>query len=276
MGGSGGGWKRVEGEGLYRGKHASRELIRASTVSGFAKRENYSSVWGEEEEKEQTMAQMPRKTSNKVWRGLEGRFWGKESEIEREEMDRAEYGYGWRRNSSGSWRKEHHRVKAVSSSKDKKPKVESSPSLSRKRWKDDREKRSSSLRLSRRALFRSESQGLLVPRTQREEPTRRAHWVSSLDVGRGGLEIDKEEGVRPLRGKKEDKRLSSTASLFNLSRSQSLEGSCHSLSPLSSPSFSPSPPPRVPLQRSRSLRDLGRRVFGSMRSLSLKRKTSRK
>uniref|UniRef100_UPI003AAE40FC uncharacterized protein n=1 Tax=Centroberyx gerrardi TaxID=166262 RepID=UPI003AAE40FC len=271
----GGGWKRAEGEGLYRGKHASRELIRASTVSGFAKRENYSSVWGEEEENERTAAQTPRKTSNKLWRGFEGRLWGKEAEIQREEMDRAEYGYGWTRNNSGGWRKDHQRVKGMSSSKDKRPKVESSPSFSKKRGKDDREKRSSSLRLSRRALFRSESQGLLVPRAQREEPTRRAHWVSSLDVGRGGLEIEKEEGIRSL-GVKEDKRLSSTASLFNLSRSQSLEGSCHSLSPLSSPSFSPSPPPRMPLQRSRSLRDLGRRVFGSMRSLSLKRKTSKK
>ncbi|XP_026185968.1 mucin-5AC isoform X2 [Mastacembelus armatus] len=276
-GGSGGssGWKKVEGDGLYRGKHASHKLIRAATVTSYAKREDCSSVWAEEEHNERTAAQTPRKTSNKIWRGFEGRLWGKESESEREEMDRAEYGYGWRRNSVGSWRKEHRRVKTSSSSNDKRPKVDNSPIFSKRRGKEDGERRSSSLRLSRRALFRSESQGLLVPRNHQEEHSKRAHWVSSLDVGQGGLGISKDEGVRLLRAK-EDKRLSSTASLFNLSRSQSLEGSCHSLSPLSSPSYSPSPPPRMPLQRSRSLRDLGRRVFGSMRSLSLKRKPSKK
>ncbi|XP_023144901.2 mucin-2 [Amphiprion ocellaris] len=266
-------WKRGEGDGLYRGKHASHKLIRAATVSSYARREDYSSVWGEDEEKAQTAA---KKSSNKLWRGFEGRLWGKESESEKEEMDRAEYGYGWRRNSVGSWRREHRRAKASSSSGDKRPKVDNSPIFSKKRGKEDGERRSSSLRLSRRALFRSESQGLLVPRNHSEEPTKRSHWVSSLDVGPGGMGLSRDEGVRLLRAKGEDKRLSSTASLFNLSRSQSLEGSCHSLSPLSSPSFSPSPPPRMPLQRSRSLRDLGRRVFGSMRSLSLKRKPSKK
>ncbi|KAM7417555.1 hypothetical protein PAMA_017272 [Pampus argenteus] len=276
--GSSSGWKRVEGEGLYRGKHASHKLIRAATVSSYAKREDYSSVWGEEEEeeKERKASRTPRKTSNKLWRGFEGRLWGKESESEREEMDRAEYGYGWRRNSGESWRKEHWKVKTGSSSNDKHPKVEHSPIFSKKRGKEDGERRSSSLRLSRRALFRSESQGLLVPRNHSEESTKRAHWVSSVDVGQEDMGISKHEGVRMLRAKEEDKRLSSTASLFNLSRSQSLEGSCHSISPLSSPSFSPSPPSRMPLQRSRSLRDLGRRVFGSMRSLSLKRKPSKK
>ncbi|XP_047440977.1 mucin-17 [Mugil cephalus] len=271
-GGSGGGskWKRGEGEGLYRGKHASHKLIRAATVSSYSKRDDYSSVWVEEE------AQTSRKSANKLWKGFEGRLWGKESESEREEMDRAEYGYGWRRNSVGSWRREHRRMKASSSSGDKRPKVDNSPVYSKKRGKEDGERRSSSLRLSRRALFRSESQGLLVPRNYSEEPKKRQHWVSSLDVGQGGMGVSRDEGVRLLRAKEEDKRLSSTASLFNLSRSQSLEGSCHSLSPLSSPSFSPSPPPRMPLQRSRSLRDLGRKVFGSMRSLSLKRKPSKK
>lgn len=165
-------------------------------------------------------------------------------------------------------------MKAPSSSNDKRPKVENSPMFSKKRGKEEGERRSTSIRLSRRALFRSESQGLLVSRNHGEEPTKRAHWVSSLDVGQGGL--SKHEGIRLLRANEEDKRLSSTASLFNLSRSQSLEGSCHSLSPFSSPSFSPSPPPRMPMQRSRSLKDLGRRVFGSMRSLSLKRKPSKK
>ncbi|XP_034545463.1 uncharacterized protein si:ch211-168f7.5 [Notolabrus celidotus] len=271
-----GGWKRAEGEGLYKGKHASHKLVRAATVSSYAKREDYHSMWGEEEETEFSAAQTPnRKTSSKLMRGFEGRLWGKDSESEREEMDRVEYGYGWRRNSVGSWRKEHRKMKTSSRSNDKKPKVDNSPIFSKKRGKEDGERRSSSLRLSRRALFRSESQGLLMPRNQTEEPTKRAHWVSSLDVGQGGMYISKGEGVRLLRAKEEDKHLSSTASLFNLSRSQSLEGSCHSISPLSSPSFSPSPP-RMPLQRSRSLRDLGRRVFGSMRSLSLKRKPSKK
>uniref|UniRef100_A0A3P8Q2R0 Uncharacterized protein n=1 Tax=Astatotilapia calliptera TaxID=8154 RepID=A0A3P8Q2R0_ASTCA len=267
--------KRAEGDGLYRGKHASHKLIRAATVSSYAKREDYSSVWREEEEKLRAAAHTSNKSSSKLWKGFDGRLWSKESESEREEIDRAEYGYGWRTNSVGSWRREHRRVKA-SSSGDKRPKVDNSPVFSKKRGKDDGERRSSSLKLSRRALFRSESQGLLVPRNHSEEPTKRPHWVSSLDVGHGGMGIRKDEGVRLLRAKEEDKRLSSTASLFNLSRSQSLEGSCHSLSPLSSPSFSPSPPPRLPLQRSRSLRDLGRKVFGSMRSLSLKQKSSRK
>ncbi|KAK7922418.1 hypothetical protein WMY93_009320 [Mugilogobius chulae] len=133
------------------------------------------------------------------------------------------------------------------------------------------ERRSSSLRLSRRALFRSESQGLLVPR-HNDESVKRGLWVSSLDVGQGSAR--KDEGMRLLR-RREDKGLSSTASLFNLSHSESMDGSCQSMSPLSSPSFSPSPPRRT-LQRSRSLRDLGKKVFGSMRSLSLKRKPSKK
>ncbi|KAK5896970.1 hypothetical protein CesoFtcFv8_010079 [Champsocephalus esox] len=230
----------------------SAECGRNSTVSSYAKREDYSSAWAEEQEQEQPVAQTPRKTSNKLWRGFEGRLRGKESECEKEEMDRAEYGYGWRSNSVGSWRREGRRVKAPSSSNDKRPKVENSPMFLKKRGKEEGERRSTSIRLSRRALFRSESQ----------------------DVGKGGL--SKHEGIRLLRANEEDKRLSSTASLFNLSRSQSLEGSCHSLSPFSSPSFSPSPPPRMPMQRSRSLKDLGRRVFGSMRSLSLKRKPAKK
>lgn len=269
-----GGWKRAEGEGLYRGKHASHQLVRAATVSSYAKRENYSSIWGEE--REQSAVRTPRKTSSKIWKGFEARLWGKDSESDKEEMDRAEYGYGRRRNSIESWRKEHQRLKGSSSGNDRRSKIQNSPMFSKKRGKEDGERRSSSLKLSRRALFRSESQGLLVPWSHGEETTKRAHWVSSLDVAHGGLYVSRDEAVRLLSTKGGDKRLSSTASLFNLSRSQSLEGSCHSLSPLSSPSFSPSPPSRMSLQRSRSLRDLGRKVFGSMRSLSLKRKPSKK
>ncbi|KAL0176063.1 hypothetical protein M9458_028393, partial [Cirrhinus mrigala] len=91
------------------------------------------------------------------------------------------------------------------------------------------EKESSSLRL--------ESQGILEPHSQKRESNHRA--------GRGS------ERARNL-VRKEEKHHSSTASLFHLSRSQSLEGSSHSLSPLSSPSLSPSPPPSAPLTRSRS------------------------
>ncbi|KAM4732934.1 LOW QUALITY PROTEIN: uncharacterized protein FYW61_008555 [Anableps anableps] len=276
-GGSEGGsrWKKVERDGLYRGKHASHKLVRAATVSSYAKREDYSSVWAEDGEKVRSAAHTP-KSSGKLWKGFEGRLWGKESESEKEEMDRAEYGYGWSRGSIGSWRREHRRAKGSSGGADRKPKVDHSPIFSRSRGKEDGERRSSSLRLSRRSLFRSESQGLLVPRTTGRSRQRGGHWVSSFDVAQGGMGTSRDEGVRLLRAKEEDKRLSSTASLFNLSRSQSLEGSCQSLSSLSSPSFSPSPPPRMTLQRSRSLRDLGRKVFGSMRSLSLKRKPSKK
>ncbi|CAL8327996.1 unnamed protein product [Gadus morhua 'NCC'] len=278
-GGAGGGWRRSEGEGLYRGRHASRELVRASPVSSYAHRDNYGSTWGEDErgegEPRPREASAPKRTSGRLWRGWDGRLWGRESDDDREEVDRAEYGYGWSR--SGSWRRECRRGQPMTGScKEKRPTVDSSPSSSSAaaKGKGGWEKRSSSLRLSR-TLFRSESQGLLVPRARRQEPLRATPWVSSLDVARARLQLEPEDGVRPLDGDG-DKRLSSTASLFNLSRSQSLEGSCQSLSPpLSSPSFSPSPPPRT-LQRSRSLRDLGKRMFGSMRSLSLKKRSSKK
>ncbi|XP_061644179.1 uncharacterized protein si:ch211-168f7.5 [Phyllopteryx taeniolatus] len=261
---SGGSWNRVEGDGLYRGKHGSHMLIRAATVSSYAKREEYGSAWCEDEETASC-----RKT-NKLSRAFEGRLWGKDTQ--REEMDRAEYGYGWTRTIGG--RGEQRRVKVAPCAQDKRPKVESSPVFSKKRGKEGGEKRSSSVRMSRRSLFRSESQGLLVPHNQ-DKSTRQSNWVSSFDVGQSAMTAGRDEGARLLSAN-EDKHLSSTASLFNLSCSQSFESSSHSLTPLSSPSFSPSPPPRLPLQRSRSLRDLGRRVFGSMRSLSLKQKPSKK
>ncbi|XP_020779241.2 uncharacterized protein si:ch211-168f7.5 [Boleophthalmus pectinirostris] len=262
----GGGWKRSETQGLYRGKHASHKLIRAATVSSYAKREDYGSVWAEDKVVERGVP-MPKKNSTKLWSRFEGRLFGKDPESEQEEIDRAEYGFGWRRNTSGSYRREQDKDLFWMNE----PKGEYSPMFSKRRGREDGERRSSSLRISRRALFRSESQGLLVSR-HHEEPVKRALWVSSLDVGQGSMR--KDEGVRLLR-KREDKGLSSTASLFNLSHSESIEGSCQSMSPLSSPSFSPSPPRRT-LQRSRSLRDLGKKVFGSMRSLSLKRKPSKK
>uniref|UniRef100_A0AAZ3P7H4 Uncharacterized protein n=1 Tax=Oncorhynchus tshawytscha TaxID=74940 RepID=A0AAZ3P7H4_ONCTS len=261
--GEGEGWKRVDGEGLYQGKHASKELVRASTVSSFHRKQRcYSSNWGEE--RSHDTAQTPKKGAAKLWRGFEGRSWGKEAE-EEENKER--------------WKREGIRKKEKDDQKEKHAKAErrekeSSASKRKGKGGGGWDKRSSSLRLSRRALFRSESQGdVLEPRAQKEERLRGTQWTSSLELSM--------ERVRPLalgRRGEEDKRLSSTASLFHLSRSQSLEGSCPSLSPpLSSPSFSPSPPPsRATLTRSRSLRDLSRRVFSSVRSLSLKHKTSRK
>ncbi|CAL9706991.1 unnamed protein product [Knipowitschia caucasica] len=262
---AGGGWKKSDCQGLYRGKHVSHRLVRAATVSSYAQREDYSSAWAEEKGIERGV-QMPKKNTTKLWGRLEGRLFGRDPESEQEEMDRAEYGFGWRRNTGGSYRREPDKdLFWMNESK-----AESSPMFSKRRGREEGDRRSSSLRLSRRALFRSESQGLLLSR--HEEPVKRGHWVSSLDVGQGSMR--KEEGVRLLR-RREDKGLSSTASLFNLSQSESLDESGASMSPLSSPSFSPSPPRRT-LQRSRSLRDLGKRVFGSMRSLSLKRKPSKK
>ncbi|XP_072293778.1 uncharacterized protein [Eucyclogobius newberryi] len=262
----GGGWNRDEKQALYRGKHASHKLIRAATVSSYAKREDFSSVWAEEKAIERGV-QIPKKNATKLWGRFEGRLFGRDPESEQEEKDRAEYGFGWRRNTGGSYKREPDKDLFWMNE----PKGECSPMFSKRRGREEGERRSSSLRLSRRSLFRSESQGLLVSR-HHDEPVKRSLWVSSLDVGQGLMR--KDEGVRLLR-KREDKGLSSTASLFNLSHSESLEGSCQSMSPLSSPSFSPSPPRRT-LQRSRSLRDLGKRVFGSMRSLSLKRKPSKK
>ncbi|XP_017330725.1 dapper homolog 2 [Ictalurus punctatus] len=236
------GWRRSgDGEGLYQGKHVSRELVRASTVSSYSGRD-YSSCWEEE-----AGSRTPKK-ANKLWKGFESRLWGREEELEREERVGD---IGWR----------HTSLKETSSSRVQERKENN---LSRKKgtnW----DGHSSSLRLSRRALFRSESQGFLSSRSQkREVHLQNNHWCSSLEIGREGRGTERGRNLV----RKEDKHHSSTASLFHLSRSQSLEGSTHSISPLSSPSLSPSPPPSAPLTRSRSFRDLGRKIFGSMRSLS--------
>ncbi|XP_076149111.1 uncharacterized protein LOC143133229 [Alosa pseudoharengus] len=233
------GWRRGEdGERLYQGKHASRELVRASTVSSYSSRD-YSTCWDEE-----VSAQTPKK-GTKFWKGFDGRFWGKDGDSDCGERD-----------ARGSRRKDYQKERSWSKDQEGKPKQKGIP------W----EGRSSSLRSSRRALFRSESQGILEPPSQqRKGRLRTNYWASSFEIAREG---HTDQG-RNLAGR-EDKHLSSTASLFHLSRSQSLEGSSQSLSPLSSPSYSPSPPPSAPLTRSRSFRDLGRRVFGSMRSLSLR------
>ncbi|KAJ0002881.1 hypothetical protein NQD34_008030 [Periophthalmus magnuspinnatus] len=100
----GGGWKRGEAQGLYRGKHASHKLIRAATVSSYAKREDYSSIWAEDKVVERGV-QIPKKNSTKLWNRFEGRLFGKDLESEQEEMDKAEYGFGWRRNTGGSYRR---------------------------------------------------------------------------------------------------------------------------------------------------------------------------
>ncbi|XP_073676549.1 uncharacterized protein [Garra rufa] len=232
------GWRRSgDGERLYQGKHASRELIRASTVSSYSGRD-YGTGWEDE------MSTQTPKKGGKFWKGFETRFWGREEEDD--ERDERAGGFGWR----------HTSLKETSSSSRQDQRGNNS-----KKKGTSWDSRSSSLRLSRRALFRSESQGILEPHSQKRESNQ---WRSSFEISRAGRGSERARNLV----RKEEKHHSSTASLFHLSRSQSLEGSSHSLSPLSSPSLSPSPPPSAPLTRSRSFRDLGRKVFGSMRSLS--------
>lgn len=226
--------KSVDGERLYQGKHASRELVRASTVSSYSGRD-YSSCWEED-----VNYQNPKKVSN-FWKGFEPRHWGKD------EIDERTEDFGRR----------HASLKDTPLSK-----VQERKEMRKKGSHSDNH--GSSHRRSRRALFRSESQGFLESRSQKREALQNSHWVSSLEIGR---EVQGTNRRRNL-VRKEDNHHSSTASLFHLSRSQSLDGSTHSISPLSSPSLSPSPPPSAPLTRSRSFRDLGRKIFGSMRSLS--------
>ncbi|KAL2077478.1 hypothetical protein ACEWY4_026982 [Coilia grayii] len=233
------GWRRSgDGERLYQGKHASRELVRASTCSSYSARD-YSTCWDED-----VSVETPKKGS-RFWKGFDGRFWGKDGDSECGERD-----------GRGSKRKGYQKERSWSREQEVRQKQKGLL------W----EGRSSSAHSSRRALFRSESQGILEPHSQqRKSRLRASYWSSSFEIAHEG---HAEQGQSM--AARDDKHLSSTASLFHLSRSQSLEGSCQSLSPLSSPSFSPSPPPTAVLTRSRSFRDLGRRVFGSMRSLSLR------
>ncbi len=231
------GWRRSgEEERLYQGKHASRELIRASTVSSYSGRD-YGTGWEDE------MSTETPKKGGKFWKGFETRFWVREEEMD--ERDERAGGFGWR----------HTSLKETSSRR------QDQRGNNSKKKGTSWDSRSSSLRLSRRALFRSESQGILEPHSHKRESNQ---WRSSFEISRAGRGSERARNLV----RKEEKYHSSTASLFHLSCSQSLEGSSHSLSPLSSPSLSPSPPPSAPLTRSRSFRDLGRKVFGSMRSLS--------
>ncbi|MFT7814623.1 uncharacterized protein LOC108925492 isoform X2 [Arapaima gigas] len=246
--GSGGrAWRRTEGEKLYQGKHASRELVKASPVSSSAGRDK-SGKWDEGGEEP-----VPKRGAS-FRKRLEGLFGGKEKER----------GGGGERDKA-KW------------------KVQTEHPASKKKdgEKENQHKRSGSSVRPTGGLFRSESQGFLEPRAQKREPKdRRQQWVSSLEIARAGLgrssvglSLDRDKAFG---GGADSDCLSSTASLFHLSRSQSPEGSCVSLSPLSSPSLSPPPPPPARLTRSRSFRDLGRRVFSSVKPFSFKTQSLRK
>ncbi|XP_048885150.1 uncharacterized protein si:ch211-168f7.5 isoform X1 [Brienomyrus brachyistius] len=242
----GGAWRGGDGERLYRGKHASRELVRASTVTGFVRREGFGR-WDEAGE------DAAAKRGASFRKRLEGLFGGREKERWRgSEMDRGR----------------------------RKAQIEEPPSA--KKAGETLGQANSGLPLAG-SLFRCGSQGFLEARPQRRDAReRRQQWVSSLEIARAGLGHSAVglslEQSRPLAvaGGGEDERLSSTASLFHLSRSQSPEGSCPSLSPLSSPSLSPPPPPPPRLTRSRSFRDLGRKVFGSVKPFTFKTQSLRK
>ncbi|XP_036404447.1 uncharacterized protein si:ch211-168f7.5 [Megalops cyprinoides] len=256
--GSGGcGWQRAEGERLYQGKHASRELVRASTVSSFAEKENCSR-W--EDHREGSFKDAPKRGPSFCKR-LEGLFGGKEK-------DRA----SGSEKDGGKW----------SSQPEK-----SSGKVRKGRMEDEGEKANPSKQKGKGwgshrpgVLFRSESQGVLDHRsTKQDARERRQQWVSSLEITRAGLghssHVLSLDEAQAFGGGGEDERLSSTASLFHLSRSQSPEGSCLSLSPLSSPSLSPPPPP-THIHRTRSFRDLGKRVFSSVKPFTFKTQSLRK
>ncbi|XP_018592992.2 uncharacterized protein LOC108925492 isoform X1 [Scleropages formosus] len=258
--GSGGrAWRRMEGERLYQGKHVSRELVRASTVTSFAGRER-STEWGEGIE--ESVGDVPKRGAS-FRKRLEGLFGGKEKER----------GGGGSEKEGGKWKVQTERP----SGKNK----DGGAARDGEKENHYKHKYSSASRRPPGGLFRSESQGFLEPRSQKREPRdRRQQWVSSLEIARAGLGRSS-VGLSLERGKAfgvgaDDECLSSTASLFHLSRSQSPEGSCVSLSPLSSPSLSPPPPPPARLTRSRSFRDLGRRVFGSVKPFSFKTQSLRK
>ncbi|KAG7464434.1 hypothetical protein MATL_G00165570 [Megalops atlanticus] len=260
--GSGGqGWQRAEGERLYQGKHASRELVRASTVSSFAEKQNCSR-W--EDDREGSFKDAPTRGPSFCKR-LEELFGGKEK-------DRAS---GSDRDG-GKWSTQPEK----SSGKVSKGRMEDkgekdNPSKQKgKGWGSH----SSSLRPG--VLFRSESQGVLDHRsTKQDARERRQQWVSSLEITRAGLghssHVLSLDEAQAFGGGGEDECLSSTASLFHLSRSQSPEGSCLSLSPLSSPSLSPPPPP-TRIRRTRSFRDLGKKVFSSVKPFTFKTQSLRK
>ncbi|KAJ8246958.1 hypothetical protein GJAV_G00257180 [Gymnothorax javanicus] len=256
------GWRRAEGERLYQGKHASRELVRASTVSSFAGRESCSR-WEEEETEGDLGSTVKRGTSFR--KRLEGLFGGKEKER----------GVGGKKEGG---KPKSSSDKPFNNVKMGKTVEEGEQENSSNHKGMARSSRNSGLRPVG-GLFRSESQGVLDRRFHKQSSKeRRQPWVSSLEIARAGLEYNSQglslERARAFGGG-EDERLSSTASLFHLSRSQSPEGSCLSLSPLSSPSLSPPAAP-ARMTRSRSFRDLGRRVFGSVKPFGFKSQSLRK
>ncbi|XP_064182239.1 uncharacterized protein si:ch211-168f7.5 [Anguilla rostrata] len=256
------GWRRAEGERLYQGKHASRELVRASTVSSFAGRESCNR-WEEEAEGDLSGTA---KRGTSFRKRLEGLFGGKEKER----------GVGSKRDGGRQNTSSEKSCSSVKKGKTEEEGEQENPSKHKGRgWSS----RNSGVRPAG-GLFRSESQGVLDRRFHKQSSKeRRQQWVSSLEIARSGMEYTSQglslERARAFGGGGEDERLSSTASLFHLSRSQSPEGSCLSLSPLSSPSLSPPPPP-ARMTRSRSFRDLGRRVFGSVKPFSFKTQSLRK
>ncbi|KAJ8338012.1 hypothetical protein SKAU_G00369780 [Synaphobranchus kaupii] len=236
------GWRRAgEGERLYQGKHASRELVRASTVSSFAGRESCNR-WDEETEGDLGSAA---KRGTSFRKRLEGLFGGKEKEK----------GVGSKRDGG---RQKTSSDKSCSKKEKVKTEEEEQENPSKHKgrgWSS----RNSGLRPAG-GLFRSESQGVLDRRFHKQNSKeRRQQWVSSLEIARSGLEYTSQglslERARAFGGGGEDERLSSTASLFHLSRCQS---------------------PEARMTRSRSFRDLGRRVFGSVKPFSFKTQSLRK
>nr|XP_046179258.1 probable serine/threonine-protein kinase DDB_G0282963 [Oncorhynchus gorbuscha] len=177
----------LQGGGIRpRGGSLRQELVRASTVSSFHRKQRcYSSNWGEEGSHD--MAQTPKKGADKLW-DFEGHSWGKEAEEENKER--------WKREGIRRKKENYQKEKLQANKETDRRQKESSASKRRGKgggggW----DKRSSSLRLSRQALFRSESQGeVLDPRALKKEHLRGAQWTSSLDIGRG-MELSVEGGT---------------------------------------------------------------------------------
>ncbi|KAG9346495.1 hypothetical protein JZ751_006806, partial [Albula glossodonta] len=166
------GWRRAEGERLYQGKHASRELVRASTVSSFAGRESCNR-WEEDIEGDLGNGA---KRGTSFRKRLEGLFGGKEREK----------GGGSKKDGG-----RHIVPSEISSNNMKKGRTEEdsekeNPSKNKgKSWGS----RSSSLRPAGGVLFRSESQGVLDRRSHKQTAKeRRQQWVSSLEIARAGFD----------------------------------------------------------------------------------------
>ncbi|KAJ8405156.1 hypothetical protein AAFF_G00321470 [Aldrovandia affinis] len=204
------GRRRAEGERLYQGKHASRELVRASTVSSFAGRESCNR-WEEETEGDLGSAA---KRGTSFRKRLEGLFGGKEKER----------GGGSKRDGARQNTPLEKSCNGLKKGRLEEEGEKENPSKHKgKGWGS----RNSGLRPAG-VLFRSESQGVLDRRSHKQTSRERRHqWVSSVEIARAGFEYSSQglslERARAFGGGGEDERLSSTASLFHLSRSQSPE-----------------------------------------------------